>query len=303
MQSSHEFTAKRTRTSPASCALENKAKAGDINCSEARSIDRWIETIPWPQCSFDKGFKMSQYQLARKRSSSTTSYTQSVKEGENPPSHTPEYERKVLAPAGIILDHQIGENAITPDCKELCTTLLSATYELPQNSLFEGDLFWKVMNGIRSRNEPRVVRDIGPYVIPSAEQLEILGSSTTKHLREEIQAEWTKCESLAGPTSKPDFTVGFSSSAFTEDEIEELKAYSTRQKPTEIVEGLYFPFLICEAKVRIIQTGYAYYLLVHSVVKPDLITRIARMLAAPAPRSMPSSNSTEKGKSAARDPD
>ena len=83
----------------------------------------------------------------------------------------------MLEPAGIMIDQQLGEAAISDGCKELCTTLVNATYEPPQNSLFEGNLFWKVLNGVRSRNEARVVRDISPWLIPSAELLFMRGFS------------------------------------------------------------------------------------------------------------------------------
>ena len=188
-------------------------------------------------------------QLTKKRSSSGISYSQSVRQGDNPPAHSPEYEKKVLAPAGIIMGQQLGEATISSDCKQLCTTLISATYEPPKHSLFEGDLFWKVLNTVGSRSEARVVRDISPYIAPSAEILFLRGASKLECLTEEIQAEWTKCVSLAGPQAKPDFVVGFPSSAFTDNEIERLKYYSAPEKPTLFTGDLYFPFLICEAKV------------------------------------------------------
>ena len=192
---------------------------------------------------------MSQ-QLTKKRSSSAMSYSQGVKEGEYPPAHTPAYETQVLEPAGIIMDQQLGEAAISDDCKQLCTILVDATYEPPENSLFENNLFWKVLNGVRRRNEPRVVRDISPLLVPSAELLFMRGFSELKDLTEEIQADWTKCVPLAGPLPRPDFTVGFQSSAFTNDEIEKLKCHGVPEKPTLFTRDLYFPFLVCEAKVR-----------------------------------------------------
>ncbi len=211
-------------------------------------IKHWAETGEWPATFFERGYHMSQ-PLVKRRSFLTMSYAQRVREGLNPTAHNPEYERKVLAPAGIILDQQSGEAAISADCKELCATLIHARYDPPEKSLFEGDLFWKVMNSIRSRNEPRVVRDIWPYIVPSAEHLELRGLLKGEHLREEVQTEWARCDSLAGPTPQPDLTVGLSSSAFTDDETGKLKNYSTFQRPTEVIESLYFPFLTCEAKV------------------------------------------------------
>lgn len=178
------------------------------------------------------------------------SYAQSVREGENPPAHTPAYENRVLAPAGIIMSEQEGEATVSNDSKKLCTSLGSANYEVPEHSLFHGALFRKVLNRVSNRNEARVVRDISPYIAPSVELLFLRGALNLEHLIEEIQAEWNKCVPLAGPLPKPDYVVGFPSSAFTDNELEKLKLHSAPEKPTLFTGDLYFPFLICEVKVR-----------------------------------------------------
>ena len=210
-------------------------------------------------------------QLTKKRSSSATSYTQSVKEGENPPAHTPEYEKRVLVPAGIIMNQQLGETTtILDSCKQLCNILISAHYKPPEHSLFEGDLFWRVLNSVSSRNEARVVRDISPYIAPSAELLFLRGASELEFLTEELQGEWSKCISLAGPQSRPDIAVGFSLSAFTHDEFKKLKYYSAPEKPTLFSANMYFPFLMWEVKVRPTIHSHILYLLIFSVVRMDL---------------------------------
>lgn len=213
-------------------------------------IEYWTKTGSWPKILFQPDPNMSQQQLTRKRSSSAMSYSQGVKEGEYPPAHSPAYEDQVLKPAGIIMDLQLGEAAISDESKQLCITLIDAKYEPPKNSLFEENLFWKVTNGVRSRNEPRVVRDIVPWLTPSAELLFMRGVLELEDLTEEIQTDWTRCVPLAGPSPRPDFTVGFQSSAFTDDELQKLKCYSAPEKPALVTEHLYFPFLVCETKVR-----------------------------------------------------
>lgn len=204
---------------------------------------------------------MSQ-QLIPKRSFTAMSYSQGVKKSDYPPTHSPEYEKRILIPAGIIMDQQSGESVISDDSKQLCTILINAVYEPPENSLFEMDLFWKVLNGVRNRNEARVVRDISSQLIPSAELLFMRGLLELEHLTEEMQTMWTKCFSLAGPLPKPDFTVGFRSSAFTDDEIEKLKYYGLPYKPTLFIEDLYFPFLVCEVKVRFMLINFISCLLI-----------------------------------------
>ncbi|KAL9130099.1 MAG: hypothetical protein Q9217_001615 [Psora testacea] len=246
-QVSDEPAGKRARTSQPNLGVEDKEAASDTDAKKSHPVKNWIQEGNWPREYFEPAPNMSQ-QLTKKRSSSAMSYSQGVKEGEYPPAHTPAYEKQVLEPARIIMDQQLDEAAISDDCKQLCTTLVDAKYDPPRNSLFEGNLFWKVLNGVRSRNEPRVVRDISPLLIPSVELLFMRGISELKDLTEEIQADWTKCVPLVGPLPRPDFTVGFQSSAFTHNEMDKLRYYSAPEKPTLFTGDLYFPFLICEAK-------------------------------------------------------
>lgn len=176
------------------------------------------------------------------------SYTQSVKEGGNPPAYTPEYE-EVLKKAGIFMYQQhLGHTTISDTCKKLCTTLLDSEFEPPEHSPFKEGSFWMALERVRCKNGARVLRDITPSIAPSAELLYMLGALNLQHLTEEINAEWTKCICLAGPRPKPDFAVGFMSSAFADDEVEKLKYYTASGKATFCTGNLYFPFLVCEVK-------------------------------------------------------
>ncbi|KAL9103963.1 MAG: hypothetical protein Q9163_001025 [Psora crenata] len=167
---------------------------------------------------------------------------------------------------------------ITDDCKQLCTTLADAQYEPPKDSLFEGDLFWKILDRVRSKNEPRVVRDISPLLIPSAELLSMRGLLEIEYLIEEIQADWTKCVPLVGPLPKPDLTVGFQSSAFTDDEMERLRYHSTPAKPTLFTGELYFPFLTCEIKWVRISLPFTGTLFVASISATAMVRKSGRLI-------------------------
>lgn len=237
---------------------------------------------------------MSQ-QLTRKSSRSSISYTQSVKQGENPPAYTPEYE-EVLAKAGIKMYYHPGETTISDNCKKLCTTLLEADYDPPEDSLFHGDIFWMTLDRVRSRNEARVVRDITPYIVPSAEHLFTRGASGLNYLTEEIEGEWSKCIPLAGPQPKPDFAVGLPPSAFTDSEVEKLKYYTAPQKPTLFTGNFYFPFLLCEVKVRPMMYSPISCPLIFSAARTDSILQTGRTLTAPVWQLMRSFNFIEKKK-------
>ena len=116
------------------------------------------------------------------------SYTQSVKDGENPPAYSPEYEG-VLVKAGIFMYQYLGQVIISDICKELCVILLDSEYETSEHSLFQDNSFWITLEKVRSKNKARVVRDIMPSIVPSAELLYTHGVQDLQYLTEEISAE------------------------------------------------------------------------------------------------------------------
>ncbi|KAI9779374.1 MAG: hypothetical protein M1816_003601 [Peltula sp. TS41687] len=246
-QSQDEPIDKRPRVSVANHAAKDKTLGENTgNNSKRLWIDAWVQGATWPKGYFEPDPIMSQ-PTPKKRSSSNMSYAQSVKQGDNPAAYSPEYER-VLEKAGIFMHQHLGQATISDTCKMVCATLLAGRYEGPKHSLFQGNLLGRILARVRSRNEARVLRDITPSLVPSAELLFIRGASHLEHLTDELNAEWVKCIPLAGPRPKPDFAVGLMSSAFTDNEVEKLKTYTAPEKPTLFTGNSYFPFLVCEVK-------------------------------------------------------
>lgn len=128
--------------------------ANEIDSDKKLPTDHGRKTASWPKNLFHPDPNMSQH-LNRKRLSPATSYAQGVKQGQYPPSHTPAYESKILRPAGIILDPNLGEESISDDFRKLCNEFVDTRCDPPESSLFEEDLFWKVSNGVLTRNEAR----------------------------------------------------------------------------------------------------------------------------------------------------
>ena len=161
----------------------------------------------------------------------------------------PDFDEQLTA-AGIYLDE--GVATISEDCRKLCGSLLSDKQSVPEICLFQDDLFKTTASRYLHRNEAMVFRDITPLITPSAELLCAFGSTHLAHLREEINTIWTKCICLAGgPRPKPDFAVGFKTSAFTEIELRKLVPYAGGSKETCFImatKHILFPFLTSEAK-------------------------------------------------------
>ena len=137
---------------------------------------------------------------------------------------------------------------ISDDCRLLCNSILEADYPPPQGPLFQRDKLLKVLDQVQFRNEARVVRDITPIVVPSAELLFINDQPGLEYITEAMNAEWVQCDTLCGPRPKPDFVAGISPSAFTREEKEKLKMNHTSACPNLFPENMYYPFLIYEVK-------------------------------------------------------
>lgn len=185
---------------------------------------------------------------AAKKRSRSTSYTQSVKDGDNPRAYTAGYEQ-VLVRANIIMKNSNNPGLrVTAESQRLCEDLQKGNHDLPLNPLYHDNEFTVLLERLRTRNEARVLRDLTPMILPSVEHLDILGCPALSHLTEELDVEWIKCLSLAGPRPKPDRSVGLHSSAFSEEELGKLKHYTAPNRATLFTENMYFPFLMGEVK-------------------------------------------------------
>ena len=147
---------------------------------------------------------------------------------------------------GIIMGNA---NAMQRSSKDLCNKLLEG--DRTPNSYhynFPAERLPDVLARIESRNEDRVVRDILPWVVPSAENLYFCGEEGMEDLGEEVMADWSRCATMGSTRPKPDFTAGLLPSAFRKEEFDSLQNYSTPVTPVYFTTNICFPFLICETK-------------------------------------------------------
>ncbi|KAL8655788.1 MAG: hypothetical protein Q9210_000676 [Variospora velana] len=210
-------------------------------------IAHWVAEGVWPDDLHEKGMDTNEPAPRKRSLSRSTSYTQSVKDGKNPKAYTPAYQQ-VLTSASIFMNTNASRPEITAESQSLCSDYLHGNYDLPANPLYHGDEYRQLLARLSDRNETRVFRDLTPMIMPSAEHLHILGDEALSDLTEELNAEWIKCNTLAGPRPKPDCAAGLKPSAFTEEEIMKLKVYTAPTRATLFTENMYFPFLMCEAK-------------------------------------------------------
>ncbi|KAL7921194.1 hypothetical protein ACQKWADRAFT_296512 [Trichoderma austrokoningii] len=148
------------------------------------------------------------------------------------------------------------EQGITEKSRALCKRLLEEMQAPPTDSLFRSDLFDKTCLDLQTRNEARVLRDIGMLLVPSAEALRKLGDKTLGSLIESVDESWSNCypldpSRLTSAPPKPDYSLGFRREAFTEEQLQRLEpligdAFS--QSYFVATYRMYFPFYTSEVK-------------------------------------------------------
>ncbi|TFA99834.1 hypothetical protein CCMA1212_008243 [Trichoderma ghanense] len=134
--------------------------------------------------------------------------------------------------------------------RRLCQILLETKQSVPEKSLFHDGFFQETCQRLRNWNHARIIRDISPLIVPSAETLAIYGTKHLDVLAESVNESW-KC-SCAVPgvaTPQPDYSVGFRLDAFSDSQRTVLSWLNTDSSGLSLFKAtphVYLPFLSCE---------------------------------------------------------
>jgi len=254
---------KRRRTSDKPAEPEDSLWEG----REGDPIDYWRRSgYFWPQRDWTKKLvnpamshllarKKSTGSLRRKRSdselveqSTITPSDQKSREAKSAPYRDVRYET-LLATKGSFMDKD--DLGIVEKSKALVRKLLNQEQQVPQESLFQDDIFEATCRKIRNKNETRVIRDISLLIVPSAEILTTYGATELACLTESVNEGWNNSIPLTGTRPQPDYSVGFRREAFTEEQLKKLQPFVgelTDQSFFMATYYLYFPFLTAEVK-------------------------------------------------------
>ncbi|RYO82345.1 hypothetical protein DL762_006666 [Monosporascus cannonballus] len=260
---------KRQRTSR-TYAAENTFNEPAVCSDSPKQIDpiafwtkegRWPEEQCWPEEVSETdptmehllARKKSSSNLSRKRSNSATSMTpsdQKPREEKSAPYRDPRY-KTLLATKGAYMDES--DLGIMEKSKETYYALLNSDQKVPKNSLFQDGIFKKTYRKVEDRNETRVIRDITPLIVPSAEILCSYGAEHLDILIESVNEGWNNSIPLTSTRPQPDYSVGFRRGAFTEDQLTKLSPFignfiAGDQSLFMATYYMYFPFLTCEVK-------------------------------------------------------
>ncbi|KAM0413564.1 hypothetical protein ACHAPT_013659 [Fusarium lateritium] len=201
--------------------------------------------------------KRSLASLVRKRSNSATSTSTSTtpsdqkpREEKSAPYRDPRYETLLGTKGSFMTKSRLD---VASASKSLARSLLEATQAVPEDSLFRDDIFESTCQKIQNRNEARVIQDISRLIVPSAETLATFGAKHLDILIESVNEGWNNSVPLTGTRPQPDYSVGFSREAFTDDQLTKLSPFlgDFLAGDRSLFMGtyyMYFPFLTCEVK-------------------------------------------------------
>jgi hypothetical protein len=135
-------------------------------------IKYWVQERSWPKEYFEQESDMVQ-QLPRKRSVSsfpgkqseagsgtptvTTPSDQKPREVKSTPYQSAQYKILLETKSSFMRKSELG---ITDASKIFCQTLLKAEQMVPEDSLFQTELFDETCEMIQDRNEAKVIQDI-----------------------------------------------------------------------------------------------------------------------------------------------
>lgn len=222
-------------------------------------IEFWARERQWPREYFELDMehllarRKSLSSLVRKRSNSATSTTpsdQKPREEKSAPYRDPRYKTLLATKGSFMGESDLG---ITEESKDTCNTLLGSDQTTSDNTLFQDHLFKQTCRRVEDKDEARVIRDIAPLIVPSAEILCTFGAKHLDILTESVNEGWSNSIPLTGTRPQPDYSLGFAREAFTSDQLEKLSPFlgnfiAGDQSFFMATYSMYFPFLTCEVK-------------------------------------------------------
>ncbi|KUI56349.1 hypothetical protein VP1G_03733 [Cytospora mali] len=207
--------------------------------AEKNPVEYWAREGSWPQRYFDvdpdtdmaqllaRSWTRSPSPISHERSGSnsagsTTPSDQRPRDEKAAPYRDPRY-RTLLETKGTFMHKS--ERDIAEASVQFCQTLLDTPQTYPLDSLFRDDIFETTCRKVADRSEARLLRDITPLIVPSAEVLATYGASALNCLIESINEGWNNSNPLTGSRPQPDYAVGFRRDAFSKDRLNKLSLF------------------------------------------------------------------------------
>lgn len=135
-----------------------------------------------------------------------------------------------------------------PDDIALCERLLRQRILTPQGTLFDDAYIKDFHNALQNRSEARLLVDLHPLIMPSAENQFIQGKQWLKDVIDGYNDIWLKTELIYGPKPQPDHARALRWSMFSEYQRRKLGIRPEEKTLYAVREDMYFPYLTAEIK-------------------------------------------------------
>ncbi|KAJ5778477.1 hypothetical protein N7520_001723 [Penicillium odoratum] len=135
-----------------------------------------------------------------------------------------------------------------PEDIALCERLLSQPIEPPIGTMLEDEYITDFHIALQNRSEARLLVDLHPLIMPSAENQYIQGNESLKDVIDGYNDPWLKTEPIYGPKPQPDHARGLRWSTFSETQRRKLGIKPDEKSPYTVREDMYFPYLTAEIK-------------------------------------------------------
>jgi hypothetical protein len=243
-----------------------KTTGKDTIDSGQNFINHWATEKTWPKEYFedDKMYHL----LARKKSSvgqqsSCPSLVSSFagasderpREEKSAPYRNPNYPNFLCEDVGnyksYMRDHEFG---ISDASKKLLDRLLYTKQSPPKDTLFRDDVFDKHRQKLKGKNESRLLQDLSPLLVPSAEAFASFGAKHLNGVIESVNEGWNNCYPITKTRPQPDGAFGYERSAFSDNQLDKLRPTLGDPSFFSYFKATYymlFPFLIKEVKTGI----------------------------------------------------
>ncbi|KAJ4276392.1 hypothetical protein NW764_009857 [Fusarium oxysporum] len=155
----------------------------------------------------------------------------------------------ILASYGLFLATD-GE-WITENSNTFCRTLLENEQETQTGTLFQDALFKSTCDNFRKKSEAKLIRDMTPLIVPSAEILFLRGASRLGVLIEGVCEIWNTSIPIIRTLPRPSYSLGFTQEAFSDDQLRKLEPFAgelVEESFFKVTDSILFPFLTCEVK-------------------------------------------------------
>lgn len=135
-----------------------------------------------------------------------------------------------------------------PEDIALCKRLVSQPIQPPNGTLLDDQYNTDFHNALQNRSEARLLVDLHPLIMPSAENQYIRGNQSLKDVIDGYNDPWLKTEPIYGPKPQPDHARGLKWSTFSESQRRKLGIKPDEKSPYTVREDMYFPYLTAEIK-------------------------------------------------------